>query len=116
MDQSKPGFNSSLLLAMWQQNFQVTLVLKRLKKAINEFQCLQQTIGRPFSKKQQVEFFFECKDGQFGDATIEQALQTGEGQTFWMKSSRNQSKWGCCYRDGFGKRSKVLKVNFINNR
>ena len=39
-----------------------------------------------FSKKATGRILFECKDGHLVDVAIEQALQTGEGQTFWMKS------------------------------
>lgn len=44
-----------------------------------------------FTKKAVGRIYFECADGEKVQLAIEEAIATGEGQTFWMQSiGRNQ--------------------------
>ena len=45
-----------------------------------------------FSKKATGKITFVCNDGALADKAIQQAIATGEGQTFWMKSIGTNDK------------------------
>ncbi|MCI4444375.1 MAG: DUF4442 domain-containing protein [Lentimicrobium sp.] len=45
-----------------------------------------------FTKKATGRITFVCNDGQLAEKTIQEAIATGEGQTFWMKSIGTDEK------------------------
>ena len=45
-----------------------------------------------FSKKATGRITFVCADGQLAEKTIQEAIATGEGKTFWLKSIGTNEK------------------------
>ena len=74
------------VLAMAAELSTGALVMKKIEKSGKRISMLVANNRSTFSKKATGRILFECKDGHLVDTAIQQALQTGEGQTFWMKS------------------------------
>ena len=62
------------------------LVMSHIKRAGKEVSMLVISNRSSFYKKAQGKITFKCCDGQLIDAAIKDAIATGQGQTFWMKS------------------------------
>lgn len=63
------------------------LVMYHIKKSGRKISMLVANNKGNFTKKATGRIFFTCKDGHLIEEAIKQTIATGEGQTFWMKSS-----------------------------
>ncbi len=67
------------------------LVMNRIQESNRKISMLVQKNNASFTKKATGKISFECKDGNLIEDAIKESLETGEGQTFWMKSvGRNE--------------------------
>lgn len=62
------------------------LVMYQIKKSQRKISMLVANNKGSFTKKATGRITFMCRDGQLVENAIQQAIATGEGQTFWMKS------------------------------
>lgn len=62
------------------------LVMATIKESGKAISMLVANNKGSFHKKARGRIFFECSDGQMIKKTIKKAIDTGEGQTCWMKS------------------------------
>ncbi len=62
------------------------LVMYKIKESGRNISMLVANNNATFSKKARGRITFECNEGQLIDSAIKNAVKTGEGQTFWMKS------------------------------
>ncbi len=62
------------------------LVMSYIKKSEQNVSMLVANNKGSFSKKAIGRIFFICKDGIIIKETIDRAIQTGEGQTCWMRA------------------------------
>ena len=62
------------------------LVMYQIKKSEKKISMLVANNKGNFSKKATGRITFTCKDGHLIAQAIKEAVATGEGQTFWMKS------------------------------
>ncbi len=62
------------------------MVLRDIREAGALVSMLVVSNRATFSKKARGRISFSCEDGALSRASIAKALETGEGQTFWMKS------------------------------
>ncbi len=62
------------------------LVMDSIQKSEKKISMLVARNNSRFMKKATGKIRFICEDGEKISAAIEQTLETGEGQTFWMKS------------------------------
>jgi hypothetical protein len=62
------------------------LVMKHIQISGKSISMLVANNKSNFSKKATGRITFTCKDGMIAESAIQEAIKTGEGQTFWMKS------------------------------
>jgi hypothetical protein len=74
------------VLAMAAELSTGALVMRKIEKSGKRISMLVANSKASFTKKATGRILFKCNDGHLIDSAIERALQTGEGQTFWMKS------------------------------
>lgn len=74
------------VLAMAAELSTGALVMRKIEKSGKRISMLVANNKASFSKKATGRILFVCKDGHVIDKAIEQALESGEGQTFWMKA------------------------------
>ena len=63
------------------------LVMSGIQDSGEKISMLVAQNNARFSKKATGRITFTCKDGDLISAAIKKTLETGEGQTFWMKST-----------------------------
>lgn len=68
------------------------LVMYQIKKSGKKISMLVANNKGNFSKKATGRITFTCKDGHLIEEAIRNAIATGEGQTFWMKSIGTDEK------------------------
>ncbi|WP_417886249.1 DUF4442 domain-containing protein [Zunongwangia sp.] len=67
------------------------LVMSKIKAEKQSISMLVAQNKSVFNKKATGKIIFECTDGEVINKAIRKTIETGEGQTFWMKSiGRNQ--------------------------
>lgn len=62
------------------------LVMLHIKKSKRKISMLVANNKSTFTKKATGKITFTCVDGHLIEEAIQKTIQTGEGQTFWMKS------------------------------
>lgn len=62
------------------------LVMNHIQKSDKKISMLVASNKANFTKKATGRITFVCKDGHLAEKTIQEAIASGEGQTFWMKS------------------------------
>ncbi|MDH3697678.1 MAG: DUF4442 domain-containing protein [Flavobacteriaceae bacterium] len=62
------------------------MVMDQIRKSGHKISMLVAKNEASFSKKARGKITFTCTDGDKIQEAIGQAIETGEGQTFWMKS------------------------------
>jgi hypothetical protein len=62
------------------------LVMLEIQKSDKKISMLVANNKSNFSKKATGRITFTCNDGVLADQAIHEAIASGEGQTFWMKS------------------------------
>jgi len=68
------------------------LVISKIKESKKNISMLVANNKSNFSKKATGRITFSCKDGHLIEHAIKQTIETGEGQTFWMKSIGTNEK------------------------
>ena len=68
------------------------LVMDHIQKSGKKISMLVANNKSNFSKKATGRIKFVCNDGDLAAKTIQKAIETGEGQTFWMKSIGTNEK------------------------
>ena len=68
------------------------LVMLEIQKSGKKISMLVANNKSNFSKKATGRITFTCNDGVLADKAILEAIATGEGQTFWMKSIGTNEK------------------------
>lgn len=68
------------------------LVIQAIKKSNRKISMLVANNRSRFTKKATGRITFTCEDGHLITNAIEQTIETGEGQTFWMKSIGKNEK------------------------
>jgi hypothetical protein len=68
------------------------LVMLEIQKSDKKISMLVANNKSNFSKKATGRITFTCNDGALSDKAIQEAIATGEGQTFWMKSIGTNEK------------------------
>ena len=63
------------------------LVISKIKESGKRISMLVTSNNATFTKKALGRITFTCHDGKGIDEAIKKAIETGEGQTFWMKST-----------------------------
>ncbi len=67
------------------------LMMTKIKQSGKKISMLVANNNASFTKKATGRITFECKDGHLVDDAIKKAIETGEGQTIWMKAiGKNQ--------------------------
>jgi len=67
------------------------LVMKHIQKSGAPISMLVAQNNSVFTKKATGRIFFECTEGNKIQEALKKTIETGEGQTFWMKSiGRNE--------------------------
>lgn len=69
-----------------------TLVMYHIKKSGRNISMLVANNKSTFTKKARGRITFTCTDGHLIEQAIQQTIATGEGQTFWMKSTGKDEK------------------------
>ena len=62
------------------------MVMAKIKESGKNISMLVANNKASFTKKATGKISFECVEGHIIDSAIEKAVNTGEGQTFWMNS------------------------------
>lgn len=62
------------------------LVIDKIKGTGRKISMLVANNNANFSKKATGRITFTCEDGHVIDEALQKTIETGEGQTFWMKS------------------------------
>ncbi|WP_303316122.1 DUF4442 domain-containing protein [Flavivirga abyssicola] len=62
------------------------LVISKIKESGKRISMLVTSNNATFSKKAKGRITFTCNDGNLIDDTLKKAIETGEGQTIWVKS------------------------------
>ena len=62
------------------------LVMNKIQKSNKKISMLVAQNKATFTKKATGKISFSCYDGEKVNAALEKSIETGEGQTFWMKS------------------------------
>lgn len=62
------------------------LVIAKIEESGKKVSMLVTSNNATFTKKAKGKITFTCADGLLIDSALEKALNTGEGQTLWMKS------------------------------
>lgn len=68
------------------------LVMYHIKNSGRNISMLVANNKSTFTKKARGRITFTCTDGQLIEQAIQQTIATGEGQTFWMKSTGKDEK------------------------
>lgn len=68
------------------------LVIQQIQKCSKNISMLVANNKSNFSKKATGRITFVCNDGHLAQKAIQEAIVTGEGQTFWMKSIGTNEK------------------------
>ncbi|MBA4319554.1 MAG: thioesterase [Flavobacterium sp.] len=68
------------------------LVMLEIQKSGKKISMLVANNKSNFSKKATGRITFKCNDGALAAQAIQEAIATGEGQTFWMKSIGTNEK------------------------
>ncbi|TRX24123.1 DUF4442 domain-containing protein [Flavobacterium franklandianum] len=68
------------------------LVMNHIQNSGKKISMLVANNKSNFSKKATGRITFVCADGLLAAKTIQEAVETGEGQTFWMKSIGTNQK------------------------
>lgn len=68
------------------------LVMTHIQNSGKKISMLVANSKSNFSKKATGRITFVCSDGSLAAKTIQKAIETGEGQTFWMKSIGTNEK------------------------
>ena len=68
------------------------LVMLEIQKSGKKISMLVANNKSNFSKKATGRITFTCNDGVLAEKAIREAIATGEGQTFWMKSIGTNEK------------------------
>jgi hypothetical protein len=68
------------------------LVMFQIKKSGQKISMLVANNKSNFTKKATGRITFICSDGHLIEKAIQQTIETGEGQTFWMKSIGTNEK------------------------
>ena len=68
------------------------LVMTHIQNSGKKISMLVANNKSNFSKKATGRITFVCADGHLAAKTIKEAIETGEGQTFWMKSIGTNEK------------------------
>ena len=68
------------------------LVMLEIQKSDKKISMLVANNKSNFSKKATGRITFTCNDGVLADQAIHEAIASGEGQTFWMKSIGTNEK------------------------
>jgi len=68
------------------------LVMTHIQNSGKKISMLVANNKSNFSKKATGRITFVCADGDLAAKTIQKAIETGEGQTFWMKSIGTNEK------------------------
>lgn len=63
------------------------LVMRQIQESGKKISMLVKSNNSTFSKKATGRILFECRDGDRIKEAIQRSGETGEGQTFWMKST-----------------------------
>ena len=63
------------------------LVMSKIKQSGKKISMLVANNKATFTKKATGRITFECNEGHLIDEAIKKAIDTGEGQTIWMKSA-----------------------------
>lgn len=63
------------------------LVMNQIKESGRKISMLVKNNNASFSKKATGKLVFRCSDGNLIKEAIQKTIETGEGQTFWMKST-----------------------------
>ncbi|MEW4925517.1 DUF4442 domain-containing protein [Algibacter sp. 2305UL17-15] len=63
------------------------LVMAKIQESNLRISMLVASNNSTFIKKATGKITFVCKDGSLIDEAIKKAIETGEGQTFWMQST-----------------------------
>lgn len=67
------------------------LVMSRIQESGKKISMLVMNNNASFTKKATGRIVFQCNDGNLIKEGIEKSIETGKGQTFWMKSvGRNE--------------------------
>ena len=70
------------------------LVMLEIQKTNKKISMLVANNKSNFTKKATGIISFVCSDGNIAKQAIQEAIATGEGQTFWMKSIGTNEKGG----------------------
>ncbi|TGV00603.1 DUF4442 domain-containing protein [Flavivirga rizhaonensis] len=62
------------------------LVISKIKESGKRISMLVTSNKATFTKKAKGRITFTCNDGNLIDDTLKKAIETGEGQTIWVKS------------------------------
>ncbi len=62
------------------------MVMSKIQKSKRKISMLVASNKATFSKKARGRIIFSCTDGELVDSAIQKAIDSGEGQTIWMKS------------------------------
>nr|WP_299389280.1 DUF4442 domain-containing protein [Allomuricauda sp.] len=62
------------------------MVINQIQKSGKKISMLVANNSATFTKKATGRITFTCEDGHLIDQAIQKTMETGEGQTFWMKS------------------------------
>ena len=68
------------------------LVMLEIQKSDEKISMLVANNKSNFTKKATGRITFTCRDGAVADSAIRDAIASGEGQTFWMKSIGTNEK------------------------
>ncbi len=68
------------------------LVMYHIKKSGKNISMLVANNKSTFTKKARGRITFTCTEGHLIEEAVKQTIQTGEGQTFWMKSVGTDEK------------------------
>jgi len=68
------------------------LVMLEIQKSNKKISMLVANNKSNFSKKATGRITFVCNDGHLAEQAIQEAIATGDGQTFWMKSIGTNEK------------------------
>ncbi|HET7361240.1 MAG TPA: DUF4442 domain-containing protein [Salinimicrobium sp.] len=68
------------------------LVMNQIKESGRKISMLVKNNNASFSKKATGKLVFRCFDGNLIKEAIQKTIETGEGQTFWMKSTGKNHK------------------------
>jgi hypothetical protein len=63
------------------------LVMQKIKSSETKISMLVATNNATFTKKATGKITFTCKEGAKVDTAIKKAIETGEGQTVWLKAN-----------------------------